>query len=863
MDNKEEYHDPDYPEAPVCVKEEPPIESEEEKVEKIKEIIRREFSNELEIRENEVMLLDQRMTSSRRLLHRLRYAIVNSYYNELKLQITNGKIQDEIAGQRDPRAKAATSSLLREGQSNIHPSLKKLLGKKTADLSEIFKTRAPRNKTRKDYSAMLQKRNYTISADATKTLRPDRMGDDSEPCSSRPRKIPRHLEPKSRNVLTLDESTRNQMKHRYRIIIGNTSKYAPAESEADRSTHKWLLYVRGPQREPDVSPLVTAVTVRLHHSYAPHHTVHLTKPPFHITRRGWGEFPARVELHFALPQRNRPALVHHTIKLDTSCTGVQTLGAETLVDVWLYSTPEMLKYEYKEDLETFPLKEETQDTQRAIQTQVIEKIQPKIEPPEQEPFEDSYDAQTYCHTDNWLDFFSKEPKELDVDEMIIKPEKKIEETIDLDSLIEGNVISKCAEDCVVKCEPDWLQNYEDSSTEEVPKEILNQPTLPKKRIVKYIEPTTGKIYYLEMDRNLDLSTVQEIVINNTTAKISPIKSNGMKNPIKKKTGVSLLKPELKCLLKSENALKNEMRHTNLTHIENDHCYLATPMRGDESADVKVKKEKSLYEYLCSVMYRFQCIRAAVNFLLKKIPLISDQARDPDFVKYFPFVVESYEKYWKMDFAKRRNIEWSRAKLINRILSLHHPQADCVWRTKQIIVFSRLHGHHPIRNECLSQRADTNDWSSWNEVINIRQSETKIKQIYPKVTDITTLSIFRPEDYEMSELVSLSDSEDEIDVVEARSPPRVVKEAPKEEVLPILPVEDEDDRLRFLYVEKKCADIGIDLRCEDVGNGYFYSAVHAVLLSAMKCFAEELLRSALASKLTQDASEHAVPAIWAG
>lgn len=60
MDSKEEYHDPDYPEAPVVVKEEPPSLDEDVKVEKIKEIIRREFLNELEIRENEVMLIDQR-----------------------------------------------------------------------------------------------------------------------------------------------------------------------------------------------------------------------------------------------------------------------------------------------------------------------------------------------------------------------------------------------------------------------------------------------------------------------------------------------------------------------------------------------------------------------------------------------------------------------------------------------------------------------------------------------------------------------------------------------------------------------------------------------------------------------------------
>lgn len=60
MDQNEEYHDPDYQGVSVVVKEEVPELSEDEKIEKIKRIIRREFSNELEIRENEVMLIEQR-----------------------------------------------------------------------------------------------------------------------------------------------------------------------------------------------------------------------------------------------------------------------------------------------------------------------------------------------------------------------------------------------------------------------------------------------------------------------------------------------------------------------------------------------------------------------------------------------------------------------------------------------------------------------------------------------------------------------------------------------------------------------------------------------------------------------------------
>lgn len=60
MDRQEEYHDPDYPGTSACVTEESASLSEEGRLEKIRNIVRREFANELEVRENEVMLIDQR-----------------------------------------------------------------------------------------------------------------------------------------------------------------------------------------------------------------------------------------------------------------------------------------------------------------------------------------------------------------------------------------------------------------------------------------------------------------------------------------------------------------------------------------------------------------------------------------------------------------------------------------------------------------------------------------------------------------------------------------------------------------------------------------------------------------------------------
>lgn len=76
MENKEEYHDPDYPEASVSVKEEPPSVSEDDKISKIKEIIHREFRNELSVRENEVIQIDQRLVYFNSV-----YYIILCYYN--------------------------------------------------------------------------------------------------------------------------------------------------------------------------------------------------------------------------------------------------------------------------------------------------------------------------------------------------------------------------------------------------------------------------------------------------------------------------------------------------------------------------------------------------------------------------------------------------------------------------------------------------------------------------------------------------------------------------------------------------------------------------------------------------------------
>lgn len=63
--------------------------------------------------------------------------------------------------------------------------------------------------------------------------------------------------------------------------------------------------------------------------------VYFSEPPFHLTRRGWGEFPVRVQLHFKDERKKRLDVIHN-LKLDRTYTGLQTLGAETVSNkLWL------------------------------------------------------------------------------------------------------------------------------------------------------------------------------------------------------------------------------------------------------------------------------------------------------------------------------------------------------------------------------------------------------------------------------------------------------------------------------------------------------------------------------------------------
>lgn len=51
-----------------------------------------------------------------------------------------------------------------------------------------------------------------------------------------------------------------------------------------------------------------------------------SSPPFQISRRGWGEFPIRVQLYFHERINQKPLQIYHNLILDKKMTGLQTMG---------------------------------------------------------------------------------------------------------------------------------------------------------------------------------------------------------------------------------------------------------------------------------------------------------------------------------------------------------------------------------------------------------------------------------------------------------------------------------------------------------------------------------------------------------
>uniref|UniRef100_A0A3P9PR78 YEATS domain-containing protein 2 n=1 Tax=Poecilia reticulata TaxID=8081 RepID=A0A3P9PR78_POERE len=281
-------------------------------VQRIENIIREQFSLEMKNKEHEIDVISQRLNEARRMMDKLRACIVANYFASSGTLKSDPAVLNHPAIRRFLESPSRSSSPLNQGsetQSLAHSECESL--SQQGDGTE-------------------RNGEGTWKEDGGKQeRRPGRnTGKDTFGVPS-----PMDVEQRVTYHTTGDEASRLYVKKT--IVVGNVSYIPPDKREEnDQSTHKWMVYVRGSRREPSIDHFVKKVWFFLHPSYKPNDLVEV-EPPFHLTRRGWGEFPVRIQIHFK-DSRNKRIDIIHQLKLDRTYTGLQTLGAETVVDVELH-----------------------------------------------------------------------------------------------------------------------------------------------------------------------------------------------------------------------------------------------------------------------------------------------------------------------------------------------------------------------------------------------------------------------------------------------------------------------------------------------------------------------------------------------
>lgn len=286
----------------------------------------KEFSREIDAKQKEILQIQERLNESLKILHCLRYVIVTDFYSRKQCQL--------------PQAAEASK------QTRIHPAVKSLLGKSPKFLN-CTEPAVPSTSTDPRFLPVNESPASEPKSPTIKEKNADRCNDESSPTRKRtlspdeeprPRKVPRYVPPKSSVPENSAQPSRgDRHKVRKRIVVGNISRWIPPEWRDDsEATHKWTIYVRGEKDAADINTYVSKVRFLLHPSYSPNDVVEVAAYPFHLSRRGWGEFPLRVQLHFK-NALNKPTDIIHHLKLDRTYTGLQMLGSETLVDLWIHA----------------------------------------------------------------------------------------------------------------------------------------------------------------------------------------------------------------------------------------------------------------------------------------------------------------------------------------------------------------------------------------------------------------------------------------------------------------------------------------------------------------------------------------------
>lgn len=208
---------------------------------------------------------------------------MSSYYSKTNLKVNDSEIKnfELLEKQRNPKTSLLNGRLEETKnillQQPVHPSLKKLIGKRPVDYDEILCMRKPRQAAQSAINLISEKLNSKKKSNKQQNSKNSNELTQSSTSSSNdiPKKIPRYITPSKsdKNIGQLNSARgKNQIKNT--IVCGNISKYIGNGNEDSDSllSHKWMVFIKTREGFP-VEEIVEKARFHLHSSYRPNDIV--------------------------------------------------------------------------------------------------------------------------------------------------------------------------------------------------------------------------------------------------------------------------------------------------------------------------------------------------------------------------------------------------------------------------------------------------------------------------------------------------------------------------------------------------------------------------------------------------------------
>ncbi|XP_030562008.1 uncharacterized protein LOC115763533 [Drosophila novamexicana] len=815
---------------------------------KFEEIVRAEFQRELTLKEQQLSEIDARLYQARQLLDKLRYHVVSEYYIKQQVPLTAADVsrvrsRDTLFGDGLEHAGA---------QLPLHPAVKKIVGKRPAPLQlnlpertaatlakQTIRLRNPANR-RAERRRQQKIREQGIVTDHSQENKNDLnvTSCEEQPCTSRQAyKTQKEFD----SSLSALNASRLNNKNKFFFVVGNTSKYLGGADSSVRNgqalAYKWLVYVQGKNLPQPPEAYLKKVRFQLHHSYRPNDIVDVHSPPFQLTRRGWGEFPMRIQLYFQEHLQQKPVQLMHTIVLDKTMCGLHTMGGETTVEVWLRS-----------------------DAPATVDT-----IPPRIVKKELHTTAAKNAPSLLKNTSMPLTISITQQKE-DLDDNLIAPVKNIELSDDIKQIEPTALVS---------------ESLKLNSPKKQPAELLGPSEAPLRldsvNNSAAISPCLA-VAYSSMNGNTSNKKPQAMVAQLRKGHTA----SQFKNVIFQKEGKlyiidpqqsklkqaakqqSLLKPQLS-LLKQPTQQLSKRWHV-LQCIQNDHGYANMSSQEVPPPLAPPLSQRLTLEHLfCGI--QFQNMRSAVEFLLRRLPLAGSS------IKEFPFGTHSLTAFMAQPALRQRFFEFMRGRTLLRCMRqhlrlqhLHSSGKELFWSTREIVAFARLHGYTPpLKVLCVARKKASSAVLPLSERVQQQLQEDPQSQLL-EYCSLTSRS--RLDSWLTKKIISLQIREhrldDEVLVDVQNLPPpssriqghRNLFDNPLNHHMLYLPPPEELDAATQL-VRDMCKDVGIVLHTEQSVPGVSQSLAITLLAHVLRMFIEKLVRRAVSAKLRQQQQPHAI------